>query len=127
MPDCDYTKHIFTYRITIIHNIMYSVHDKSLMSHRTRLLSSWLPHGSLVSSTVADQLLILPPIPLPWLDPISLRVHAFTRSLVGYINDTMKVLNIVQCITEMCPKLLYSYSKMRWELLCFHHEDGLQK
>jgi hypothetical protein len=54
--------------------------------------SSWLPHESVVSSSAADQLLILltawragpTPIPLPRVDPISLRVHASSRSLVSY-------------------------------------------
>jgi hypothetical protein len=54
---------------------------------------SWLLHESVVSSTVADQLLILllaweagpsPIPPPPWVDPISLRAHAFSRSLVSY-------------------------------------------
>jgi hypothetical protein len=59
-----------------------------------------LPYESVVSSTVADQLLILllawragpSPITLPWVDPISLRVHAFSRYLVGYINNILKKL-----------------------------------
>ncbi len=56
------------------------------------LLSSWFPHGSLASSTVVDQLLILfptgwarpPPYPPPHSDPISLRVHALTHPSVCY-------------------------------------------
>jgi hypothetical protein len=66
-------------------------------------LSSWLPHESVVSSAFADQLLILlpawragpSPIPLPWVDPISLRVHAFPRSLVSYSNNWVQ-----SCILE---------------------------
>ncbi len=54
--------------------------------------SSWLLHESVASSSAADQLLILlpawragpSPIPLPQVDPISLRVNAPSRSLVGY-------------------------------------------
>jgi hypothetical protein len=50
--------YIHTEQWTFIHNTTYSVHDGSLMPVRTRLLSSWFPNRSLVSSTVADQLLI---------------------------------------------------------------------
>ncbi len=56
--------------------------------------SSWLLQYMRVlpPSSAADQLLILlpawragpSPITLPWVDPISIRVHAPTRSLVGY-------------------------------------------
>jgi hypothetical protein len=66
------------------------------------LLSSWLPHGSLASSTVADQLLILfptgwarPPLrPPPHGDPISLRVHAHAHLSVCYIYSPMKVMKL---------------------------------
>ncbi len=61
---------------------------------RPVLLSSWFPHGSLASSAVADQLLILfptgwarPPFrPPPHGDPISLRVHTLTHPSVCYRN-----------------------------------------
>ncbi len=63
------------------------------------LLSSWFSHGSLVSSTVADQLLILllarwprPPLcPPSRADPISLRVHALTHPSVHYSYNFLHV------------------------------------
>ncbi len=72
-------------------------HTLCMMSSWCRIepvcLSSWLPHGCLVSSTVADQLLILlptgrarPPLRPPTHgDSISLRVHALPHSPVQYI------------------------------------------
>jgi hypothetical protein len=71
-----------------------SVHDGSLMPRQTRLAVFLIAPWKLVSSAVADQLLILlltrwgrPPAPQrppPQVDPISLRVHAFSHSPVRY-------------------------------------------
>jgi hypothetical protein len=92
-----HSHYIHTEQWSLIHNTMYSVHD-GFLCHvgGLVLLSSWFPHGSLVSSTIADQLLILPltrwarppSCPLPRVDHISLRVHAFTRSPVRYRSES---------------------------------------
>ncbi len=83
--------HYTTVQWSLLHNFTYSVHDEFLMIGPV-LLSSLFPHGSLTSSAVADQLLILSPTgwarprlrPSPHSEPISLRVHAPTHLSVCY-------------------------------------------
>ncbi len=101
-----------SYWFTILHTLCLMV---SWCCVIPVLLSSWFPHGSLVSSAVADQLLILllarwarPPLfPPSRADPISLRVHALTHPSVRYTlvwMDFQKPLENVWQSLQNCTK-----------------------
>jgi hypothetical protein len=63
----------------LFHNVTYSVHDEFLMTHQAQLVVLMVPHGRLVSSTVALQINCLycsplggpgsPSAPLPMVTP----------------------------------------------------------
>ncbi len=113
-------------------------HTLCMMGYRCRIEPVWsssrFPHWLLVSSTVANQLLILlptgrarSPLRLPKHgDPISLRVHALPHPPVRYRSALSKVSWFLIGLPHMCPRTYLfnqtDFSKVRRHALPFHSQ-----